>query len=84
VEFAELLANRRDSLEPPPDYDETLHHVLRDAFEDARAHRRADRLRTTLRLLWADDLLESQRKVQVDLGNSADLFVRRRRQRRLI
>jgi uncharacterized membrane protein YccC len=84
VEFAELLANRRDSLEPPPDYDETLHHALRDAFEDARAQRRADRLRTTLRMLWADDLLESQRKVQVDLGNSADLFVRRRRQRRLI
>jgi hypothetical protein len=83
-EFAEVLADRRDSLDPPPEHDDTLHQVLRGAFEDARVRRRRDRLRTTLRMLWADDLLEAQRKVQVDLSDSAELFVKRRRQRQMI
>jgi hypothetical protein len=36
-------------------------------------------MRTTLQMLWADELLETQRQVQSDLAGSADLFVRRRR-----
>jgi hypothetical protein len=52
--------------------------VLVEAFEDARNRRRADRLRTTLRMLWADDLLENQRQVQADLAASADDFARQR------
>jgi hypothetical protein len=83
-EFADLLADRRDSLDPPPVHDETLHGVLREAFEDARARRRGDRLRMTLRMLWADELLETQRQMQADLAGSADLFIRRRRQRVMI
>ena len=83
-QFGEILIDRRDSLDPPPPHDNTLHDVLRSAFEDARAERRADRLRVTLRMLWADDLLETQRKVQLDLVKSADLFVRRRRERQMI
>jgi uncharacterized membrane protein YccC len=83
-EFAELLGDRRETLDDPPSDDETLHDVLRDAFDDARARRRGDRLRTTLRMLWVDELLETQRNVQVDLSNSAELFVKRRRQRQLI
>jgi hypothetical protein len=79
-EFAELLGDRRETLDDPPVDDETLHDVLRDAFDDARARRRGDRLRTTLRMLWVDELLETQRNVQVDLSNSAELFVKRRRQ----
>jgi uncharacterized membrane protein YccC len=79
-EFADLLADRRDSLDPPPVHDETLHGVLREAFEDARSRRRSDRLRFTLRMLWADELLETQRQVQAELAGSADLFVRRQRQ----
>jgi hypothetical protein len=71
-------------LDDPPVDDETLHDVLRDAFDDARARRRSDRLRTTLRMFWVDELLETQRNVQVDLSNSAELFVKRRRQRQLI
>jgi uncharacterized membrane protein YccC len=79
-EFAELLAGQRDSIDSLPDHDETLHAVLRRAFEDARAQRRADRLRTMLQMLWADELLETQRQVQTDLARSADLFARRRRE----
>jgi uncharacterized membrane protein YccC len=76
-EFAELLADRRQVLDPPPVHDRTLHDVLRAAFEDARAHHRADRLRTTLQMLWADELLETQGRVQADLAGSAELFVHR-------
>jgi uncharacterized membrane protein YccC len=77
-EFAELLTNRRDSLALPPTHDDVLHAVLQEAFDDARDRHRADRLRTTLQMLWADDLLETQRQVQVDLAGSASLFARRR------
>jgi uncharacterized membrane protein YccC len=77
-EFAELLADRRDSLDPPAVHDETLDDVLQTAFEDARARRRSDRLRAMLQMFWADELLDTQRQVQADLAASADLFVRRR------
>jgi hypothetical protein len=77
-EFAELLAQRRDSLDPPPAPDRVLHDVLRRAFEEARSERRLDRLRATLQMLWADQLLETQSQVQFDLSASADLFVKQR------
>lgn len=73
-----MLADRRDSLDPPPAHDEILHDVLLKAFEEARDRRRGDRLRTTLQMLWADELLETQRQVQADLAGSADHFARRR------
>jgi uncharacterized membrane protein YccC len=75
-EFAEILADKRKVLDPPPPHDDALARVLVEAFEEARARRRDDRLRTALRMLWADDLLESQRQVQADLAASADLFTR--------
>jgi len=78
-QFADLLAGRNSSLEPPSGHDSTLHDVLREAFEDARTKGRADSVRTMLRMLWADELLETQQTVQVDLSRSADLFVRYRR-----
>jgi len=77
-EFAEVLSGRRGSLDPPPPRDETVRGTLRHAFEDARVGRRADRLRSLLQMLWADELLEAQRQVQTDLAGSADLFARRR------
>jgi hypothetical protein len=81
-EFAELLAHQRDSLEPPSAHDAaTLRHVLRVAFEDARARHHNDWVRVTLRMLWADEILESQRPVQASLAQSAELFGRQRRQR---
>jgi hypothetical protein len=83
-EFSEMLADRRDSLDPPPLHDETLHGVLREAIEDARASRRGDRLRTTLQMLWAEEVLETQRQVQTDLANASNLFLRRRRRKRMI
>ena len=61
-----------------------MHDVLREAFDDARARRRGDRLRTTLQMLWADELLETQRQVQADLAASADLFARRRHKNILV
>jgi len=76
-EFAETLSGRRDQLEPPPAHDDVLSDVLVQAFEDARDQHRGDRLRTTLQMLWADELLENQRQVQADLAASAQLFVRR-------
>ena len=69
-EFGEVLRGQRDSLDQPPDHDQTLHGVLREAFEDARTHRRGDQLRTMLQMLWADELLETQRQVQADLAGS--------------
>ncbi len=77
-EFGEMLADRRDTLDPPPVQDEILHDVLREAFDDAKQRRRADRLRATIQMLWADQLLETQRPVQIDLARSADLFAHRR------
>jgi hypothetical protein len=77
-EFAEMLAGRRASLDPTPPRDGTLAGALRKAFDDARGGRRADRLRSVLQMLWADELLEGQRQVQSDLADSADLFARRR------
>ena len=52
--------------------------MLRKAFEDVSEQRRADRVQTTLQMLWADELLENQSQMQVDLLASADLFVRRK------
>ena len=78
-EFGELLDDRRETLDPPPVQDVVLDDVLIRAFEEARAQGRGDRLRSVLQMLWARNLLESQQKVQNDLGASADLFVRRKR-----
>ncbi len=77
-EFAEVLAQRRETLDPPPGHDEVLHDVLRTAYEEARSERRLDRLRVTLQMLWADQLLEAQSQVEDDLSASADLFVKQR------
>ena len=78
-EFAAMLANRREAVEPPPVHDRILHDVLRNAFEDAHEQHLDDRLRMTLQMFWADELLETQRQVQVDLADSADLFARWRK-----
>ncbi len=77
-EFGEVLSGQRGSLDRPPDHDETLHGVLRTAFEDARRQRRGDQLRCMLQMLWADELLETQREVQADLAGSVELFTRER------
>src|SRR6185437_7061820 len=58
-EFADLLADRRSDLAPPSPERSLLHEVLRTAFDEVRARRRPDRLRTALQMLWADELLES-------------------------
>ena len=78
-EFAEVLGGRRPSLDPPPARDRILHGALLAAFEDARAGGRPDQLRVTMRMLWADELLESQHRTQIDLAGSVDLFAGRRR-----
>jgi uncharacterized membrane protein YccC len=77
-EFADLLSGRRSSLDLPSPHDEVLHGVLRTAFEDVGEQRRADRVHTTLQMLWADEVLESQSQMQVDLLASANLFTRRK------
>jgi hypothetical protein len=78
-EFGEVLSGQRGSLDHPPEHDDTLHGVLRKAFDDARVGRRGDQLRTMLQMLWADELLETQRQVQADLAGSVELFTRHRR-----
>ena len=83
-EFAELLEDRRAALDEPPPHGEVLHDVLRTAFADVREQQRADRVQTTLQMLWADELLENQNQMQRDLQASADLFVRGKRRGRLI
>jgi uncharacterized membrane protein YccC len=77
--FAELLAGQRDGVDQRPPHGEVLHHALRTAFDDVRAQRRNDRVQTTLQMLWADELLETQSQLQTDLLASADLFVHKRR-----
>jgi hypothetical protein len=79
-EFGEVLNGQRGAMDEPPDHDQTLHGVLRTAFEDARTHRREDQLRTMLQMIWADELLETQRQVQADLAGSVELFTRDRHQ----
>jgi uncharacterized membrane protein YccC len=78
-EFADLLADRRSDLSVPLPPGETLHNVLRTAFEEVRAQHRPDRVRTALQMLWADELLERQASLQADLLASADLFRHKRR-----
>jgi uncharacterized membrane protein YccC len=75
-EFADLLSDRPSSLDLPSPHDEVLHGVLRQAFEDVGKQGRADRVQTTLQMLWADEVLESQSQMQVDLLASANLFTR--------
>jgi uncharacterized membrane protein YccC len=77
-EFAEMLADRRDSLDPPPTAGENLHDVLQVALSDAQARGRGDQVRVTLQMMWALELLEAQRQVQADLAESANLFARRK------
>jgi len=83
-EFADMLDDRRASLDLQLPHSEVLHHVLRNAFDDVRAQQRVDRVQTTLQMLWADQLLENQGQMQSDLLASADLFVRRKRKGVLI
>jgi uncharacterized membrane protein YccC len=83
-EFAELLAGRRAVLDEPPAHDHFLHDVLRNAFEGTCAERDVNGLSLTLRMLWADQLLENQSQVQTDLRTSADLFLRQGRWASLI
>ncbi len=83
-EFADLLAERRASLELPLPHDEVLHRVLRSAFDDVRSQQRGDRVQTTLQMLWADEMLENQRQMQTNLLASANLFVRGKRRGMLI
>ncbi len=83
-EFADLLADRRSSLDPPLPHGEVLHHVLGGAFEEVRARQRGDRVQAALQMLWADELLESQATMQRDLLEAAALFSRARRRGRLI
>ena len=78
-EFGEVLGGQRGSLDPPPEQDETLHTVLRKALDDSRVGRRGDQLRATLQMLWADEILDTQRQVQADLAESVELFARQRR-----
>ena len=82
--FAEVLADRRAVLEEPPPPAAVVNEVLRKAFEDVRDERRPDRVRTTLQMLWADELLESQSQMQKDLHASANLLARGRRRGVLI
>jgi hypothetical protein len=83
-EFADLLADRRESLDAPPPHDKVLHDDLRKAFDDVANEHRSDRVQTTLQMLWADELLENQAQLQADLLASADMFVRRKRRGFLI
>ena len=83
-EFADMLDDRRTSLDLQLPQSEVLHHVLRNAFDDVRAQQRVDRVQTALQMLWADELLENQGQMQTDLLASADLFVRRKRRGVLI
>jgi uncharacterized membrane protein YccC len=82
--FAEALAERRKSIDPPPINDRVLHDVLLTAFEDARDGQREGFLRMTMQMFWADQLLETQHQVQVELADSAELFARWRQRGLLI
>lgn len=78
-QFAELLADQRTAVDPLPPHSEVLHDALQTAVEDVRKQHRADRVQTTLQMLWADELLENQEQMRGDLLASADLFIHKRR-----
>jgi hypothetical protein len=73
---AAVLRGRSSTLERPPDAEATLHGVLLHALDDAGRQGRTDRLRTTLQMLWAEELLTDQRTVRAALAASADRFVK--------
>jgi uncharacterized membrane protein YccC len=83
-EFADMLAGRRTGVEEPPQHDAVLHDVLRTAFDDVGAQHRSDRAQTALQMLWADELLETQSRLQADLIAAADLFMRGKRRSVLV
>ena len=83
-QFAELLTDQRQTIDPLPSHGDLLDRTMRTAFDDIRSQQRGDRLQTTLQMLWADELLENQSQVQADLLASADLFVRGKRRGVLI
>lgn len=83
-EFAEFLAEQRQTIGEPPAHSSVLHRALESAFDDVRSQHRVDRIQAALQMLWADELLENQSVMQADLLASADLFVRRKRAEILI
>jgi uncharacterized membrane protein YccC len=83
-EFAELLMDQRQTIDPLPTRSDVLQHTMQTAFDDVRSQQRGDRLQTTMQMLWADELLENQSQTQADLLASADLFVRGKRRSVLI
>ena len=83
-EFAELLTDQRQTMDPLPTRSDVLHRTMQDAIDDVRSQQRDDRLQTTRQMLWADELLENQSQMQADLLASADLFLRGKRRSVLI
>ena len=75
-EFAELLTDQREAIDPLPPHSDVLHRTMQTAINDVRKQQRDDRVPTTQQMLWADELLENQSTVQADLLASADLFIR--------
>ena len=84
AEFAELLADRRDRLDAPPEPDATLRHVLKDAYGDAIDTRRDDQARVVFRMIWADEVLQAQQQIQSQLAGAAETFVHMRRGRLMV
>jgi uncharacterized membrane protein YccC len=83
-QFGQFLAEQRDNIDPAPSHDATLHKVLREAFDSVRRSDRANRMETVWQMQWADEVLEAQSNVEVDLADAATLFSRRKQHRILI
>ena len=77
-EFAELLGGpaRRSTRPRPTTRPCTTCYATRSATPGTGAA--ATELRPTLQMLWADEMLETQRQIQDDLAGSAALFAQGR------
>lgn len=72
--LSNLLTGVGDQIDPLPVHEARLSDVVSVAFDDARTERRDDELRIALRLAWAEELLEAQRLMQVDVARTAALL----------
>jgi uncharacterized membrane protein YccC len=73
-QLSSLLTGAAEQLDPLPVHEARLSEVVSVAFDNARTERRDDELRIALRLAWAEELLEAQRLMQVDVARSAALL----------
>jgi uncharacterized membrane protein YccC len=69
-----VLTGRSSDVEAPRPHGADVHGDLVVAYEAGREQRRPDQVRSTLRMLWADELLDEMGAIQGELARHASEF----------